>query len=46
MFPVTVLTNVTYWDYDIYFFLNKRLEIFVNMGHYGSENFKTFELLQ
>ncbi len=43
MFPVAVLTTVTYWDFEISNVkLKKEIKLFVNMGAYGSENFKDY----
>ncbi len=45
IFPVTVLTNLDYRNFEIsnLIFLT---EIFLNMGPHGSDNFKTLLLLQ
>ncbi len=47
-FPCDSPQNVTYWDFQIsyLFFVGKKIEIFVNMDPYGSENVKTLLLLQ
>ncbi len=42
-FLVTLLTKVAYRNFEISHFLNK-IEFFVNMGPYGSENLKTLIL--
>ncbi len=44
---MTVITKVTSWHFEISNLkILKKIEIFDNMGPYGSENFKTLLLLQ
>ena len=46
-FPVTVLTKLAYMNFEISnLFFFKKIEIFLNMGPYGSENFKSLLLPQ